>query len=127
MPFSAAVIIGSALSPRLGRRLSARAVMTGGLAVLALAMLLASGIRSDGGLAYLIACLSLSGLGLGAAAVASTGLGTSALAGDRQGLASGLINTSTQLGTALGVAAFVTLAAAYTRASAGDAASDADV
>jgi MFS family permease len=52
--------------------------------------------------------------------VASTGLATAAVAVERQGLASGLVTTSTQLGTAFGVAVFLSLAAAYTSGVGGD-------
>lgn len=56
----------------------------------------------------------LGGLGLGCAAVAATGIGTSAAGSKEQGLASGLLNSAAQIGTALGVAALVTVAAART-------------
>jgi EmrB/QacA subfamily drug resistance transporter len=127
LPFSLAVIAGSALSPWFGRRLGARGVMTMGLVLVAVAMLLGSRIDADGGLGFLLGSLSLSGVGLGAAAVASTGLGTGAVAADRQGIASGLLNTSTQLGTAVGVALFTSVAAARTHALAGLDPSDAEL
>jgi hypothetical protein len=53
------------------------------------------------------------GAGLGVASVASTMRGTDALAGRDQGLASGLLAASAQLGTALGLASIVPLAAAH--------------
>jgi hypothetical protein len=51
-------------------------------------------------------------VGLGVASVASTAQGTAALEPARQGLASGLLTTSAQVGTALGLAVIVPLAAA---------------
>ena len=51
------------------------------------------------------------GGGLGVASVASTAAGTAADA-DRPGLASGLLNTAAQLGTAVGLALLVAPAAA---------------
>jgi hypothetical protein len=51
--------------------------------------------------------------------VASTAAGTAAVAAAEQGLASGLLNTAAQLGTALGIAALVTVAAARTTTLAG--------
>ena len=51
------------------------------------------------------------GAGVGCAALGSTAAGTAAVEQDRQGLASGLLNTAAQLGNALGLAAFVLLAA----------------
>jgi EmrB/QacA subfamily drug resistance transporter len=127
LPFSVAVVGGSAFSPRLGRHRPSRVVMAIGLVLVAIAMVLTSRIRADGGVGFLITGLTLSGLGVGIAAVASTGLATSAVASDRQGVASGLLNTATQLGTAIGVAAFVTAAAARTHAIAGGDASDAAI
>ena len=52
------------------------------------------------------------GVGVGCAAVAATQAGTAAAGEGRGGLVSGLLNTAAQLGNALGVSAFVLLAAA---------------
>ena len=59
------------------------------------------------------------GLGLGVASVASTARGTALLDGADQGLASALLATSAQLGTALGLATVLPIAAAHTRALGG--------
>jgi MFS family permease len=109
LPFSLAVICGSAASPWLGRRLSPQGVMAAGLAGVAAALLVLSRMH---GVALLGAALALSGLSLGIAAVASTGLGTAAVAERWRGAVSGLLNTSTQLGTAIGVALLSTIATA---------------
>jgi hypothetical protein len=53
------------------------------------------------------------------ASVASTARGTEAVDGGRQGLASGLLATSAQVGTSLGLAVVVPLAAARTGALGG--------
>jgi MFS family permease len=68
---------------------------------------------------WLVTGLVIAGSGLTCAAVASTTTGTRAAAGDAQGLASGLLNTAAQIGTALGIAALVTVAAARTNALTG--------
>jgi flagellar biosynthesis protein FliQ len=52
------------------------------------------------------------GLSLGCASVASTTAGTAAAGEAREGVASALLNTAAQVGTALGVAVLVSLAAA---------------
>ena len=111
LPFSLAVVAGSALSPWLARRLSLPAVMATGLFGVAAALLVLVAMRS---VALLATGFALSGLSLGAAAVASTNLGTSAVEPERRGAVSGLLNTSTQLGTAIGVAVFSTVAAVAT-------------
>lgn len=60
-------------------------------------------------------------LGLGVGFVAFTICATAGAAEDQQGLASGLLNTSQQVGFALGVALLTTVAAARTDARAGPA------
>ena len=52
------------------------------------------------------------GAGLGVASVASTAAGTAAAGRTREGVASGLLNTAAQVGTALGVAVVLSVAAA---------------
>jgi hypothetical protein len=56
------------------------------------------------------------GAGLGVASVASTASGSAALAAADQGLASGMLATSAQVGTVLGLAVLVPIAAARTTA-----------
>ena len=97
-PLNLAVIAGSLLSPRLPR------AMPGGLAAIAAGcVLLATG-------ASMTIAFVVMGAGLGAASVASTKLG---MGEDGQGLASGLLNTAAQLGTAIGLAVIVAPAASF--------------
>lgn len=119
LPFSLCVVAGAALGGRIADRVGGRAVMAGGLAVVAAAALVTAGITAEGGVPYVLAGAALSGLGLGCASVASTARGTSAVEEGRRGLASGLMNTAAQVGTALGLAALLTLAAASASAYAG--------
>jgi EmrB/QacA subfamily drug resistance transporter len=119
LPVSLAAIAGSFAGAWLTAKLRARATMALGLATIVIAMLLLSRIPTQGGLPWLVAGLVIAGSGLTCASVASTAAGTAAAAGDAQGLASGLLNTAAQLGTALGIAALVTVAAARTTALAG--------
>lgn len=121
LPFSLSVVAGSFLGARLTGRLGARATMALGLVGISAATLVALGISAEGGLGYVVANATLSGLALGCSAVASTTRGSSALAEKERGLASGLLNSSAQIGTALGLAVFFTLAAARSNALAGGA------
>lgn len=122
LPFSVSVIVGSFAGSRITGLAGAKTAMAIGLLGIAAAnLLLAFGISADGGLAYVLAQAALSGLFLGISAVASTGLGVSALAEGERGLASGLLNSAAQVGTALGIAALFTLAAARTEVLAGGA------
>jgi len=109
VPMSLAVVAGSLAGPRITARIGERRAMAGGLVVVAAgaAWLAISAATS----VALLAPFVLIGGGLGAASVASTAAGTAADA-DRPGLASGLLNTAAQLGSALGLALLVAPAAA---------------
>ncbi|CAN5910839.1 DHA2 family efflux MFS transporter permease subunit [soil metagenome] len=113
LPFSICVIAGSVLGGRVAGRIGGRATMSLGLMVVAVAALITMGITAQSGVAYVLAGAALSGLGLGCASVASTARGTSAVEEGKRGLASGFMNTSAQMGTALGLAVLTTLAAAH--------------
>jgi EmrB/QacA subfamily drug resistance transporter len=126
LPFSLCVIVGSALGGRIAGRLGGRATMSLGLAVVAASALITAGITAEGGVAYVLVGCALSGLGLGCASVASTARGTSAVERGKRGLASGFMNTSAQVGTALGLATLLTLAATRTAALSGGAYSGAE-
>jgi EmrB/QacA subfamily drug resistance transporter len=126
LPFSLCVIAGSVLGGRISGLIGGRAMMSSGLAVVAASALVSTGITAESGVAYVLAGAALSGLGLGCASVASTARGTSAVEERRRGLASGFMNTCAQVGTALGLAALVTLATARTAALSGGAYSGAD-
>jgi MFS family permease len=90
LPLSVAVVVGSIV----GARMDVGIVLVGaGCAALALGSVLAWGI--------------LAGYGLGAASVAATTLGTSAVDENDRGAVSGLLGTAAQVGTAVGVAAFL--------------------
>src|SRR5215207_3222739 len=111
-PFNLAVVAGSLGGPRVAAAIGRRGAMAAGLAGIAAGALALRGIATDRTtLAVLLTGFALMGGGLGVASVASTALGTEALDAARQGVASGLINTSAQVGTALGLAVIVPLAA----------------
>jgi EmrB/QacA subfamily drug resistance transporter len=116
LPFSLCVVAGSILGGRISERIGGRATMSSGLAMVAASDLVTVGITAEGGVAYVLAGAALSGLGLGFASVASTARGTSAVERGKRGLASGIMNTSAQVGTALGLAALLTLTATRTAA-----------
>ena len=119
LPFSLSVVMGSFLGSRLTGSLGARRTMALGLLGICGATLLISGISAEGGLPYVLSNAVLAGLSLGCSAVASTTRGTAAVEGEERGLASGVLNSSAQIGTALGLAALITVAAARTGALAG--------
>jgi predicted MFS family arabinose efflux permease len=119
LPFSLAVIVGSSLAAPLLRRARPQRVAAVGLAVIA---------SGDAALIFvashvpaLSACMADAGLGIGMSSVATTTLATSVALASR-GTASGLVNTTAQLGTAIGITVLVLVATATTGAPAADTA-----
>jgi MFS family permease len=109
LPFSLAVIAGSALSAAAARRLAPPRIVAAGLALIAAAdVALIPAARSPWAVP---ACAAVAGLGIGLSSVAATSLGTDVSRRWRGG-ASGIISTAAQAGTAVGVAALLLVAAA---------------
>jgi MFS family permease len=111
IPFSLAVIAGSSLSAAVQRRQRPPLVVAEGLAVIALA----NGVLiwSPASPWAVPLCAAAAGAGIGLSSVAATGLGTDVSPRWRGG-ASGIVNTAAQLGTAVGVAVLLLIAAATT-------------
>jgi MFS family permease len=121
-PFNLAVVAGSLAGPRVAAAIGERRAMGGGLVAIAAGALALRAIDPGApALPSLLGGFVLLGGGLGVASVASTARGTAALGAADQGFASGLLATSAQLGTALGLAILVPLAEAATRALGGGA------
>jgi EmrB/QacA subfamily drug resistance transporter len=115
LPGAAAIIATSAMAARLVDRFGVRAVIATGLLVVAAGLLWYSGIDADG--TYLIDVLGPSliiGVGLGLTFVPLTVAGVTGVTAQDAGLASGLINTTQQIGGALGLAALAAVASATT-------------
>jgi MFS family permease len=112
-PFNLAVISGSLLGPRVARSVGVRAAMVAGLTGVGAGVLwlLAIAGAPAAPLALLPAFVVM-GIGLGCASVASTAAGTAAAGAAREGVASALLNTAAQVGTAMGVAVLLSVAAA---------------
>ncbi len=116
LPFSLGVIVGSALTKPLGARLSTRRLAATGLGGISAGNLLLT--VTYGSIAGVVTGVTLAGIGLGVASVAGTAIGTD-VADTLGGTASGVLNTGAQLGTALGVAALLLLAAGFAEAGTG--------
>jgi EmrB/QacA subfamily drug resistance transporter len=119
LPFSLSVVAGSFLGSRLLEKLGARRTMGLGLLGVCAASLMTAGISAGSGVAYVVSGAALAGLSLGCSAVASTARGASAVSEGQRGLASGLLNSAAQVGTALGLAVLFAIAAAVSAAVAG--------
>jgi MFS family permease len=103
--FNLAVVAGSLFGPQLILRFRTRAVLLGGFGgVLAGACVLFALPSRGLPVGTLLTSFALMGAGLGAASVASTTAGTAQVAGRDRGVASGLLNSTAQLGSAVGLA-----------------------
>jgi len=111
LPVTAGIVVGAGLSQGLAPRLGLRTVGMVGLALGTVGMLLL--LRLDVGGSYatdLLPGLVLISVGMGLTFVPVTLIATSGIAAGDAGLASGLLNTSQQVGGALGLAILSTLA-----------------
>ncbi|MFE9658741.1 DHA2 family efflux MFS transporter permease subunit [Streptomyces sp. NPDC005955] len=104
LPLMGGMLIAAKACAPLAARYGARAVISGGLAVLTCAALLGSRTEPGSGYGYVALWLGTAGIGFGFAVVAAmeTALGT--LPADRAGSGSGLLMTVRQMGSALGIA-----------------------
>jgi MFS family permease len=108
-----AVIAGSLAGPRLLNRLGARRTALAGFTGIAIGIAVLLTLPAGGlPVAQLLSAFALMGAGLGTASVASTQTGTDAANPTYRGVASGVLNSAAQVGTAAGVALLVPLAAA---------------
>jgi predicted MFS family arabinose efflux permease len=111
VPFTAGVIIGAGLSQKLVPALGAREVPLIGAAIGAVGLLLFLRLTPDSSyVTDLLPGILLTSIGMGLVFVPITLIATSGVPVDDAGLASGLFNTSQQIGGALGLALLSTLA-----------------
>jgi EmrB/QacA subfamily drug resistance transporter len=112
LPVTAGIIIGAGLSQQLIRRIGVRAVGLIGMSIAAVGLLLLSRIPVAGTyLGDLLPGLMIMAVGMGLTFVPITLIATTNVEEHDAGLASGLLNTSQQLGGAIGLAVLSTLAA----------------
>ncbi|MFJ7207057.1 MFS transporter [Streptomyces sp. NPDC098789] len=115
LPLAITHMIGSALAPRVSRRFGATATVSAALFTEAAGMLWLSRMSADG--SYLVDVLGpsiLIGLGLSIAFVQLTAFAMEGLPPRDAGLAGGLVNTTRQVGGAIGLAALATFAGSVT-------------
>ena len=111
LPFSLAVIVGSTLAAPSLARWPPQRVIAAGLGAIAICDVAL--ISSAAGVWTVPIAVVAGGGGIGLSSVAATSLGTSVAESDRA-TAAGIINTSAQLGTALGIAILLLIAALTT-------------
>jgi EmrB/QacA subfamily drug resistance transporter len=111
LPLAATIATAATLAPRAVARVGYRTTLTAGLGLLAGGLWWLAQLPADGSYVSDLLIPSLVvGLGEGAVWVASMVVATSGADESEAGLASGIVNTSQQLGGALGVAALVAVA-----------------
>jgi EmrB/QacA subfamily drug resistance transporter len=115
MTTTLAIVIFANVGQMLVTRLGVRNVLTAGLAMTTVALALLTRIPTTGGsyVTDLFPAFLLAGIGLALVFVPMTIAGLTGVSGADAGVASGLINTSRQVGGAVGLAAVSSIAAAY--------------
>jgi EmrB/QacA subfamily drug resistance transporter len=112
LPVTGGIIVGAGLSQQLIRRVGVRAVGLVGMTIAATGLILLSRIPVAGTyLGDLLPGLMIMAIGMGLTFVPITLIATTNVEPRDAGLASGLLNTSQQLGGAIGLAVLSTLAA----------------
>ena len=112
LPFTAGIMISAGLASQFAPKIGVRPVAIVGMIVTAVGLLLLARIPVHGSyVADVMPSILLTSLGMGAVFVPLTLVATTGLEDSDQGLASGLFNTSQQIGGALGLAVLSTLAA----------------
>jgi EmrB/QacA subfamily drug resistance transporter len=115
LPFTAGIMISAGLASGLATRIGVRPVASVGMVLTIIGMLLFARMPVDGSYASdVLPGIALSSLGMGAVFMPLTLVATTGLHNEDQGLASGLFNTSQQIGGALGLAILSTIAAGQT-------------
>ena len=111
LPVTVGIMIGATLAQQLVPRIGVRAVTMMGMPIAAIGLaVLASTTAVDGSYGALLAGLLPVSIGMGLAFVPMTLVATTGVAASEAGLASGVFNTSQQIGGALGLAVLSTLA-----------------
>ena len=111
VPFTAGIIVSAGLASTFAPRIGVRPVAIGGMILTAVGMALLARLPVHGTYAVdVLPSILITSLGLGAVFVPLTLIATTGLPDSDQGLASGLFNTSQQIGGALGLAILSTLA-----------------
>ncbi len=128
LPLALMIIVASGIASQLVTRVGYKPVLAVGMALIAAALLWFSQVSVGGGfVSDILGPSLLAAAGLGFAFVTTTIAAVSGVREQESGLASGLINTSQQIGGALGLAVLATIANSRTDdlvASAGGARSE---
>ena len=115
LPFSAGIMVSAGIASQFAPRLGVRPVAAAGFILSTAGLILLTQLPVHGSyLTNVLPSILLSSLGMGAVFMPLTLIATTGLEDSDQGLASGLFNTSQQIGGALGLAVLSTLATSKT-------------
>jgi EmrB/QacA subfamily drug resistance transporter len=115
LPMALTIMVVARSAGKLVSRFGVRAVLGSGLLMMTAGMLLFTKIAASGSaIVYVVIPGVLTAAGIGMSIVPSTIAATQGARQGQQGLASGLVNTSRQVGGGLGIAVLITLATALT-------------
>ena len=115
LPMALTIMFVARSAGKLVSRFGVRAVLGSGLLMMTAGMLLFTKIAASGSaIVYVILPGVLTAAGIGMSIVPSTIMATQGAKQGQQGLASGLVNTSRQVGGGLGIAVLITLATTLT-------------
>jgi EmrB/QacA subfamily drug resistance transporter len=115
LPFTAGIMLSAGLASQFAPRIGVRPVAATGMVLTIIGLLLFSRMPVNGSYAAdVLPGMIISSLGMGAIFMPLTLIATTGLDNEDQGLASGLFNTSQQVGGALGLAVLSTIAANHT-------------
>ena len=112
VPFALGFIVGSMLAPRLVRSFRPADVMAAGLAIAALGYILLTQVSRSDGPGLLTAGMVLQSIGLAPVFTLTNDLSMATAPPERAGAASGISETASELGGALGIALLGSLATA---------------
>ena len=112
LPIAVIIMIFSTLSARLAHRFGVRRMLIAGMSVITVSMLYFARLPLHATyLADLLPGFVGLAIGMGLGFFSATVAATSGVADHQQGIASGLINTSSQVGSALGLAVLISIGA----------------
>jgi DHA2 family multidrug resistance protein-like MFS transporter len=120
VPGAAAFVVGSQLTPPLAARVRPPLAMLGGIVVASAGIGLLTQVDATGGPALVVAGIVILSLGLAPLFTLATDLAVSSAPPERAGAASGISETSSELGGALGLAILGTIGTAVYRDRAAD-------
>src|SRR5438445_4081736 len=115
LPFTGGIMLSAGLASNFAPRIGVRPIAALGMVLTIIGLLLFARMPVDGSYATdVLPGMILSSLGMGAIFMPLTLIATTGLKDEDQGLASGLFNTSQQVGGALGLAVLSTVAVGHT-------------